>query len=245
MQVTQIEGGTASNIVPVPCWFGWEIARAAGLRSASTLDRRLRRLRRARHACPRCARVAPESDIKIDDHQPACRPSPPTPASGHRPAGPEARRAERDLAVSYCTEAGLFQDGGAPAIICGPGDIAQAHTPNEFIARRRAGEVPRFPRPARRLGGGLGWGAPPPGGGREMRPRLGRRSLTSPEIQPPAKSLDASGGDVFSEKLTPTRNAIGLSSQVSRVADDGVGELSPWRSVLPPRGGGGGVSSRA
>ena len=23
-QVTQIEGGTAGNIVPVPCWFGWE-----------------------------------------------------------------------------------------------------------------------------------------------------------------------------------------------------------------------------
>ena len=32
-QVTQIEGGTASNIVPVPCWFGWEMPRAAGLRS--------------------------------------------------------------------------------------------------------------------------------------------------------------------------------------------------------------------
>ena len=36
--------------------------------------------------------------------------------------------------MSYCTEAGLFQDGGAPAIICGPGDIAQAHTANEFVA---------------------------------------------------------------------------------------------------------------
>ena len=36
-------------------------------------------------------------------------------------------------AVSDCTEAGLFQDGGAPAIICGPGDIAQAHTANEFV----------------------------------------------------------------------------------------------------------------
>ena len=36
-------------------------------------------------------------------------------------------------AVSYCTEAGLFQDGGAPATICGPGDIAQAHTVNEFL----------------------------------------------------------------------------------------------------------------
>ena len=59
------------------------------------------------------------------------------------------------LAVSYCTEAGLFQDGGAPAIICGPGDIAQAHTANEFVARRRAGEVPGLPRPPGGLGGGL------------------------------------------------------------------------------------------
>ena len=26
LQVTQIEGGTASNVVPVPCWFGWRSA---------------------------------------------------------------------------------------------------------------------------------------------------------------------------------------------------------------------------
>ncbi|MEZ5774826.1 MAG: hypothetical protein R3D33_09025 [Hyphomicrobiaceae bacterium] len=37
------------------------------------------------------------------------------------------------FAVSYGTEAGLFQDGGCPSVICGPGDIAQAHTPDEFI----------------------------------------------------------------------------------------------------------------
>jgi acetylornithine deacetylase len=36
-------------------------------------------------------------------------------------------------AVCYATEASLFQLGGAPAVVCGPGDVAQAHTPNEFI----------------------------------------------------------------------------------------------------------------
>jgi acetylornithine deacetylase len=36
--------------------------------------------------------------------------------------------------VSYGTEAGLFQKMGMPAVICGPGDIAQAHRPNEFVA---------------------------------------------------------------------------------------------------------------
>jgi acetylornithine deacetylase len=36
-------------------------------------------------------------------------------------------------AVSYCTEAGLFQQIGIPAVICGPGNIEQAHKPDEFI----------------------------------------------------------------------------------------------------------------
>lgn len=35
--------------------------------------------------------------------------------------------------VSYGTEAGQFQERGYSAIICGPGDIAQAHQPNEFV----------------------------------------------------------------------------------------------------------------
>ncbi|CAN7267544.1 acetylornithine deacetylase [Pararhizobium sp. LjRoot235] len=36
-------------------------------------------------------------------------------------------------AVSYGTEAGLYQEAGIDAIICGPGDISRAHRPDEFI----------------------------------------------------------------------------------------------------------------
>ena len=54
-------------------------------------------------------------------------------ASGIIPLTLKLAQQNETYAVSYCTEAGLFQDGGAPAIICGPGDIAQAHTANEFI----------------------------------------------------------------------------------------------------------------
>ncbi|MGO7029879.1 acetylornithine deacetylase [Rhizobium ruizarguesonis] len=36
-------------------------------------------------------------------------------------------------AVSYGTEAGLYQAAGIDAIICGPGDIASAHRADEFI----------------------------------------------------------------------------------------------------------------
>ena len=39
-------------------------------------------------------------------------------------------------------------------------------------------------------------------------------------------------------KSTPTRNAIGLSSPVGAHITAAMGELSPWRSVLPPPGGG-------
>jgi acetylornithine deacetylase len=37
--------------------------------------------------------------------------------------------------VSYGTEAGQFQKAGYSAVICGPGDIAQAHQPNEYIRK--------------------------------------------------------------------------------------------------------------
>ena len=36
--------------------------------------------------------------------------------------------------VSYGSEGGVFEkQGNIPSVICGPGSIRQAHTPNEFI----------------------------------------------------------------------------------------------------------------
>jgi acetylornithine deacetylase len=35
--------------------------------------------------------------------------------------------------VAYATEAGLFQQAGVPTIVCGPGNIQQAHRANEFV----------------------------------------------------------------------------------------------------------------
>jgi acetylornithine deacetylase len=46
--------------------------------------------------------------------------------------------------VSYGTEAGLFQRMGVPSVICGPGDIAQAHGPNEFVALEQLAQCERF-----------------------------------------------------------------------------------------------------
>jgi acetylornithine deacetylase len=37
--------------------------------------------------------------------------------------------------VSYGTEGGYYQNAGIATIICGPGHIAQAHQPDEWIAQ--------------------------------------------------------------------------------------------------------------
>lgn len=46
--------------------------------------------------------------------------------------------------VSYGTEAGLFQKIGVPTVICGPGDIAQAHAPDEFVTLAQLAQCEAF-----------------------------------------------------------------------------------------------------
>jgi acetylornithine deacetylase len=52
--------------------------------------------------------------------------------------------ANRTSAVSYATEAGLFEKAGCPAVICGPGDIAQAHAADEFVSIAQLETCMRF-----------------------------------------------------------------------------------------------------
>ena len=57
----------------------------------------------------------------------------------------------RTYAVPYGTEAGIFRGHGIPTVICGPGDIAQAHQPNEFVARSQMDACDAF------MGKMIGW----------------------------------------------------------------------------------------
>jgi len=42
---------------------------------------------------------------------------------------------ERDIGkVSFATEGSQFQRAGIPTVVCGPGSIAQAHKPNEYVS---------------------------------------------------------------------------------------------------------------
>ena len=45
---------------------------------------------------------------------------------------------------SFGTEAGLFQRAGMPTVICGPGHIAQAHQPDEYVSLAQLAAGERF-----------------------------------------------------------------------------------------------------
>jgi acetylornithine deacetylase len=48
---------------------------------------------------------------------------------------------QRDVGgAPYCTDAGRFAVAGITSLICGPGDLAEAHQPNESISRRALAE---------------------------------------------------------------------------------------------------------
>jgi acetylornithine deacetylase len=131
LQVTKIEGGTASNIVPVGCSFGFELRALPGLDPAS-IEIRLRSFAEAQ-CLPEMRAIAPESDIVIRRTN-AVPPFGADRASEVVALALKLTGQNETHGVSYATEAGLFQDAGSPAVVCGPGDIAQAHTADEWIA---------------------------------------------------------------------------------------------------------------
>lgn len=131
LQITGIEGGTASNIVPVSCRLGFEVRALPGLDLAA-IERRIVDFA-ARECLPEMRAVAEEAGIEIR----RVNEVPPfVAATGSEVVALALKLAgvNETHAVSYATEAGLYQDAGASAVVIGPGDIAQAHTADEWIA---------------------------------------------------------------------------------------------------------------
>ena len=126
LQVTEISGGTASN-----CHFGFEIRALAGLDVEAT-ERRLATFAETRFLGD-MQRVAPEAGISIRRVN-SVPPFAAGPSSEAVALALKLAQQNETYAVSYATEAGLFQTADVPAVVCGPGDIAQAHTADEWIA---------------------------------------------------------------------------------------------------------------
>ena len=124
-----IEGGTAHNITAKDCRFELDFRAVAGERLE---DWRNRYLARVREVEAEMQAVHPEAriDIKESFVVPGLKPE----EKGEAEALVRAITGDNAVHfVSYGTEAGQFQQAGYSAVICGPGDIAQAHQPNEFV----------------------------------------------------------------------------------------------------------------
>jgi len=122
LNVAIIKGGTKSNIVPELCTLKINFRNPAGL-TPKKLCRDLRRL-------------AGNDKIKIKEvyAAPSLRP---IPESSVLVRMLKSCGASSDISeVNYWSEAALFGQAGIPACVFGPGDIAQAHRPDEFIRVR-------------------------------------------------------------------------------------------------------------
>ncbi len=129
LHVGMISGGTAHNITAADCRFAVEMrvvpgedleALAAEFEVAAlTLTGRMQQ-------------VHPDAGIHLQRffRVPALQPEPQGEAEAlvRRLTGANAGGV-----VSYGTEAGIFQTAGYSAVVCGPGDIAQAHQPDEYL----------------------------------------------------------------------------------------------------------------
>lgn len=127
--VGMISGGTAHNITAKSCEFMMDFRVVPG---ESAADWEAAYLNRVREVEAEMQAIHPDAKIEITKafDVPALVPE----AAGTAEALVRGLTGDNAThVVSYGTEAGQFQAAGYSSVICGPGDIAQAHQPNEYI----------------------------------------------------------------------------------------------------------------
>lgn len=131
LHVGTIEGGTALNIVPSLCRLAFEIRNVSGDDPQALLDR-LRDEADRIVAGVREHHSTAAIDIEIDNAYPGLDTDPDAEIVSFVKS---LTGRNSHLKVPFGTEGGLFQQRlHVPTVVCGPGDIAQAHKPDEFIA---------------------------------------------------------------------------------------------------------------
>jgi acetylornithine deacetylase len=131
ISVGTIKGGTAPNIVPKHCEFQWQV-RSLPSATPDEVPRDLAAFAK-KTLLPRMKQSSKEAAIDTEVH-------------GSVPAFVASSRSEAVAlalgltgeetthAVPYTTEAGLFEQAGCSSVVCGPGDIAQAHAADEYVS---------------------------------------------------------------------------------------------------------------
>ncbi|WP_417516723.1 acetylornithine deacetylase [Minwuia sp.] len=125
-----IQGGTALNIVPKDCEFLFEFRNLP----ADEIDDMFRIVEaRAAELSVEMQAIQPDTGIGIE--RISWFSGLGTDEESEVVTLTKAFAQSNDTSkVSFGTEAGHYHDAGVPTIICGPGDIEQAHKPDEFVA---------------------------------------------------------------------------------------------------------------
>ncbi|WP_076264043.1 acetylornithine deacetylase [Intrasporangium flavum] len=127
--VNQVEGGIAVNTVPAECTLTFEFRAVAAVDVDATVARF-----RAEAARIEGLMRQENPDARVEVSIGAQAPGLETDADAEvielvgRLGGLPSQEK-----VAYGTEAGLFHRAGIPTVVCGPGDIAQAHASDEYV----------------------------------------------------------------------------------------------------------------
>jgi len=126
-----IQGGTALNIVPKDCSFEFEFRHLPAHDPQALLAEAVRFARQDLE--PAMQEIQPDTGFRFEER--SSFPGLATDESAEITQLCKASTGANGTSkVAFGTEAGLFEASGIPTIVCGPGNIDQAHKPNEFIA---------------------------------------------------------------------------------------------------------------
>lgn len=131
VQTGTISGGNALNIVPTDCCFDWEI-RTLPSADGEQICRELKQYA--------CQKLEPQMHAVKADTGIHFEPLLAYPGLLLDQSAPLAKfiallaNSSDFSTVAFGTEGGLFHQVGIPAVICGPGNMAQGHKPDEFIS---------------------------------------------------------------------------------------------------------------
>jgi acetylornithine deacetylase len=130
VHVGTVRGGTALNIVPKDCEFMFEF-RFLPFDDPDKLLAEIESV--AARLVPQMRAISPDTGIAFE--QLSELPGFDTGAdSAIADLGRCCNHGSATKKVSFGAEASLFHNAGIPTILCGPGHIAQAHQPNEWIS---------------------------------------------------------------------------------------------------------------
>ena len=149
LNVGRISGGVAHNVIVGKAEVDWE------MRPVQTSDADFVKDGLAAYVTdvllPAMQRVHPGANIVLETIAEVVGLEP-MDENGARLLVAELTGANGADLVAFGTEAGLFQQLGTSAVVCGPGSIAQAHKPDEFL---EVAQLDLCCRMLRRLGGRL------------------------------------------------------------------------------------------